>query len=174
MGEAAALRPPRPHQSHLTYAWLNVNRTPDSNFMHTHQVDLWSAVYYVCEGEPNAPGFAHPTCGNMIFRCGARPLEEGGPRLGPTGALIATDDLPCMQALTTTPRADWCAAKLSSASLDGRGWPLPCMHALTTTLSSASLDGRGWPLPCMQALTTTLSSASLDGRGWPRMASDGL
>ena len=144
-GEAAALRPPRPHQSHLSYAWLNVNRTPDSNFMHTHQVDLWSAVYYVCEGEPNAPGFAHPTCGNMIFRCGARPLEEGGPRLGPTGALIATDDLPCMQALTTTPRADWCAAKLSSASLDGRGWPLPCMHALTTTLSSASLDGRGWP-----------------------------
>ena len=42
-------------------------------------------MYYVCEGEPNAPGHAHPTCGHMIFRCGARPHEEGGPRLGPTG-----------------------------------------------------------------------------------------
>jgi len=66
-------------------AWLNVNRTPDSNFMHTHQVDLWSAVYYVSEGEPNAPGSAHPTCGHMIFRGGPRPVEEGGPRLGNDG-----------------------------------------------------------------------------------------
>ena len=71
---------------HVSYAWLNVNRSADSNFMHTHQVDLWSAVYYVNEGEPNAPGSAHPTCGHMLFRCGARPAAEGGARLGPDAA----------------------------------------------------------------------------------------
>ena len=43
------------------------------------QVDLWSAVYYVNEGEPNAPGFGFEQSGHMIFRAGPRPTAEGGP-----------------------------------------------------------------------------------------------
>ena len=70
---------------HASYAWLNVNRTKDSNFMHTHQVDLWSAVYYINEGEPNAPGFGNETSGHMIFRAGPRPQAEGGPALSESG-----------------------------------------------------------------------------------------
>ena len=45
--EAAGLRPSG-GERHASYAWLNVNRTADSNFMHTHQVDLWSAGMSSC------------------------------------------------------------------------------------------------------------------------------
>ena len=80
-GEVAAHAPP-PGALHACYAWLNVNRSADSNFMHTHQVDLWSAVYYVSEGEPNAPGFPSPHGGHMVFRAGPRAEPEGGPTPG--------------------------------------------------------------------------------------------
>ena len=48
--------------------------------LHCHslsQVDLWSAVYYVNEGEPNAPGFGFEQSGHMIFRAGPPTAEEG-------------------------------------------------------------------------------------------------
>ena len=32
-------------------AWFNVNRSSDLNFMHTHDLERWSAVYFVAEGE---------------------------------------------------------------------------------------------------------------------------
>ena len=96
-GEAAAHRPPAGGR-HASYGWLNVNRSADSNFMHTHQVDLWSAVFYVCEGEPNAPGFPSPCGGHMIFRGGARPEGEGGPAL-------AADGAPCRTYLAVPPSA---------------------------------------------------------------------
>ena len=95
-GEAAARQPP-PGGRHASYGWLNVNRSADSNFMHTHQVDLWSAVFYVCEGEPNAPGFPSPCGGHMVFRGGARPAGEGGPAL-------AADGAPCRTYLAVPPQ----------------------------------------------------------------------
>ena len=59
---------------HASYAWLNVNRLSDWNTVHQHHVEHWSAVYFVSDGEPNAPGFACPESGHMIFRCGPKPL----------------------------------------------------------------------------------------------------
>ena len=93
-GEAAPHRPAA-GEPHASYAWLNVNRSADSNFMHTHQVDLWSAVYYLNDGEPNAPGFASPTSGHMVFRAGSRPVEEGGPR--------SVGDTPCRSYFAVPP-----------------------------------------------------------------------
>ena len=95
-GEVAAHRPP-PGSLHACYAWLNVNRSADSNFMHTHQVDLWSAVFYVSEGEPNAPGFPSPNGGHMVFRAGPRDKAEGGP------ALAAADGAPCRSYMQVPP-----------------------------------------------------------------------
>ena len=74
-GEVAAHRPP-PGSLHACYAWLNVNRSADSNFMHTHQVDLWSAVFYVSEGEPNAPRSAQCPDSNLPRCCAAMPARE--------------------------------------------------------------------------------------------------
>jgi hypothetical protein len=55
---------------HPAYAWLNVNRTGDSNYLHQHDVTKWSAVYYVHGGEPNPEGFPCPNGGKMVFRTG--------------------------------------------------------------------------------------------------------
>ena len=38
-----------------------------------NQVDLWSAVFYVSEGEPNAPGFPSPLGGHMVLRALTNP-----------------------------------------------------------------------------------------------------
>jgi hypothetical protein len=92
---------------HAAYAWLNVNRTRDSNFMHTHQVDLWSAVYYVNEGEPNAPGFAHEASGHMIFRAGPRPDGEGGPSKGLTAGPEESEPCRSYFAVPPSPGTLW-------------------------------------------------------------------
>lgn len=68
-GDEACLKP-EPGELHQAYAWFNVNRTRDSNTIHQHDIDRWSAVYFVSDGEPNAPGFSSPDSGQMIFRCG--------------------------------------------------------------------------------------------------------
>ena len=79
--------------------------------MHQHDVERWSAVYFVSEGEPNAPGspwdptppsppngtphhtwqvsegepnapgFPNPDGGHMLFRCGPKP--RSAPTLEP-------------------------------------------------------------------------------------------
>jgi len=79
-GDEACLRP-APGELHEAYAWLNVNRGTDSNAVHQHDVERWSAVYFVSDGEPNAPGFPCPESGHMIFRCGPKnpPNQLPGP-----------------------------------------------------------------------------------------------
>lgn len=71
-GDEACLNAP-PNERHETYAWLNVNRPSDFNAVHQHDVERWSAVYFVSEGELNAPGFPCPESGHMLFRCGPKP-----------------------------------------------------------------------------------------------------
>lgn len=61
-----------PAQLHQAVAWCNVNYHEDSNSIHTHDQKRWSAVYFVSEGEPNAPGFPSPLGGQLVFRCGPR------------------------------------------------------------------------------------------------------
>jgi hypothetical protein len=79
-GDEACLRPAL-GELHEAYAWLNVNRGTNSNAVHQHDVERWSAVYFVCDGEPNAPGFACPESGHMIFRCGPKnpPAQSPSP-----------------------------------------------------------------------------------------------
>ena len=79
-GDEAFLRPEL-GELHTAYAWLNVNRGTDSNAVHQHDVERWSAVYFVSDGEPNAPGFPCPESGHMIFRCGPKtaPAHPRGP-----------------------------------------------------------------------------------------------
>jgi len=72
-GDEACLQPGL-GELHASYAWLNVNRPSDWNAVHQHDVERWSAVYFVSDGEPNAPGFPCPESGHMIFRCGPKPL----------------------------------------------------------------------------------------------------
>ena len=72
-GDEAFLQPGL-GELHASYAWLNVNRPSDWNSVHQHDVERWSAVYFVSDGEPNAPGFPCPESGHMIFRCGPKPL----------------------------------------------------------------------------------------------------
>ena len=72
-GDEACLRPEL-GELHKAYAWLNVNRGTDSNAVHQHDVERWSAVYFVCDGNPNAPSFLCPESGHMIFRCGPKTL----------------------------------------------------------------------------------------------------
>jgi len=79
-GDEACLQPEL-GKLHASYAWLNVNRSSDWNSVHQHDVERWSAVYFVSDGEPNAPGFPCPESGHMIFRCGPKPLPaqlQGG------------------------------------------------------------------------------------------------
>lgn len=79
------------------YAWLNVNRTPHSNFLHTHTFERWSGCYFVQEGEPNAPGFACPTSGHMVFRGGRRRRgheADGGPAEGASHTYFAVPPTP--------------------------------------------------------------------------------
>ena len=40
-----------PGTLHAATAWLNVNRAADYNELHVHPAHLWSAVYYVAEGD---------------------------------------------------------------------------------------------------------------------------
>mmetsp|Transcript_33033 Transcript_33033/g.107994 ORF Transcript_33033/g.107994 Transcript_33033/m.107994 type:complete len:322 (+) Transcript_33033:121-1086(+) len=63
---------PAPGELHEAYAWLNVNRGANWNAVHQHDVERWSAVYFVSDGEPNAPGFPCPESGHMLFRCGPK------------------------------------------------------------------------------------------------------
>jgi hypothetical protein len=63
---------PAPGQLHPAVAWCNVNSDEDSNSIHVHDQKRWSAVYFVKEGEPNAPGFPNPLGGQLIFRCGQK------------------------------------------------------------------------------------------------------
>lgn len=79
-GDEACLRPEL-GELHKAYAWLNVNRGTNSNAVHQHDVERWSAVYFVSDGEPNAPGFPCPESGHMIFRCGPKtlPAHAQGP-----------------------------------------------------------------------------------------------
>jgi len=60
------------HELHEAVAWCNVNSDEDSNSIHVHDRKRWSAVYFVSEGEPNAPGFPNPLGGHLVFRCGPR------------------------------------------------------------------------------------------------------
>jgi len=71
-GDEACLHPGF-GELHPSYAWLNVNRPSDWNTVHQHDVERWSAVYFVSDGEPNAPGFPCPESGHMLFRCGPKP-----------------------------------------------------------------------------------------------------
>ena len=61
-----------PAQLHQAVAWCNVNFHEDSNLIHMHDQKRWSAVYFVSEGEPNAPGFPSPLGGHLVFRCGPK------------------------------------------------------------------------------------------------------
>jgi len=66
------------HQVHLWSALPNPNPNPNPNpHPNPHpspdQVDLWSAVFYVSEGEPNAPGFPSPHGGHMVVRAATNP-----------------------------------------------------------------------------------------------------
>ena len=71
---------------HAAYAWLNVNRSGHSNYLHQHDVHRWSAVYYVHAGEPNAPGFPCPHGGKMVFRAGPHPDQRSAADAGEDGA----------------------------------------------------------------------------------------
>jgi len=80
-GDEACLMP-APGGLHEAYAWFNVNRGSSSNVIHQHDVERWSAVYFVSDGEPNAPGFTCPESGHMLFRC--------GPKKGPCDPIDGT------------------------------------------------------------------------------------
>ena len=60
---------------HEACAWLNVNRATDSNLVHVHHPQRWSAVYFVQSG-----GVAEvaPPAGHLVFRGGHR--SAGGRR----------------------------------------------------------------------------------------------
>lgn len=47
--------PPRAGEHHGAVAWANVNRGKQFNTMHIHNIGLWSAVYFVADGQGGAP-----------------------------------------------------------------------------------------------------------------------
>lgn len=62
-------------EPHSAYAWLNVNRPTDSNLMHVHDPERYSAVYFVAAGGSVSHGSAQPAllqslAGRLIFRGG--------------------------------------------------------------------------------------------------------
>ena len=59
-------RRPRAGELHSAYAWLNVNRSSDLNFMHVHDPLRWSAVYFVDEGA----SVDESNGGRLLFRGG--------------------------------------------------------------------------------------------------------
>ena len=66
-------RPPLtcPLLPHRACAWLNVNKAADSNLMHVHHPDRFSAVYFVSHGGALLEGRRRPE-GHLCFRGGAR------------------------------------------------------------------------------------------------------
>ena len=54
---------------HPACAWLNVNRKSDSNTVHIHHPQRWSAVYFVASG-PGASSPPPPPAGHLILRGG--------------------------------------------------------------------------------------------------------
>jgi len=58
------------------YAWVNVNRPADLNFLHVHDAGKWSGVYFVSRGAPPAAE-APPTAGHLVFRGGMQKEREG-------------------------------------------------------------------------------------------------
>jgi len=74
-GDDACLMP-APGGLHGAYAWFNVNRGTNSNAVHQHDIDRWSAVYFVSDCEPNAPGSPCPESSHMLFRCGPKAMPS--------------------------------------------------------------------------------------------------
>ena len=113
---------PAPGELHEAYAWLNVNRGANWNAVHQHDVERWSAVYFVSDGEPNAPGFPCPESGHMIFRCGPKkvPVQPPGP-------------IDLAQLLSTSPFSH---SYMSVAPLPGSLWIFPgsVPHAVMQTV----------------------------------------
>ena len=62
-------------QLHPAYAWLNVNRGHDFNFLHVHEPTKWSGVYFVARGQVcDTPAACDSSesddDGHLIFRSG--------------------------------------------------------------------------------------------------------
>lgn len=117
----ACLRPAL-GELHKAYAWVNVNRGADKNAVHQHDVDRWSAVYFVSDGEPNAPGFPWPESGHMIFRCGPKQ-----PPVQPQGS-VDLEQLPTL--------CPFSHSYMSVAPLPGSLWIFPgsVPHAVMQTV----------------------------------------
>mmetsp|Transcript_16670 Transcript_16670/g.33602 ORF Transcript_16670/g.33602 Transcript_16670/m.33602 type:complete len:334 (-) Transcript_16670:631-1632(-) len=87
---------PAPGELHPAYAWLNVNRATNLNFLHIHDPTKWSAVYFVASGA--APAEDRSADGHLLFRCGTprRSGHGGSGRVrtgdGPGGAGVGGGD----------------------------------------------------------------------------------
>jgi len=133
-GEEACLYPEM-GELHKAYAWLNVNRGTDSNAVHQHDGERWSAVYFVSDGKPNAPGFLCPESGHMIFRCGPKTLPAQPPAPIDLGQLPTqtSSRVDLSQLPTLCPSSH---SYMSVAPLPGSLWIFPgsVPHAVMQTL----------------------------------------
>lgn len=147
-GDDACLMP-APGGLHGAYAWFNVNRGTNSNAVHQHDIDRWSAVYFVSDCEPNAPGSPCPESSHMLFRCGPKAMPS--PFDG-TASLS-----PCSHSY------------MSVAPLPGSLWIFPgsIPHAVVRRAACAYTPGRaltppsapGKPGPAHAAVSSKLSGA---------------
>ena len=134
-GDEACLRPEL-GELHKAYAWLNVNRGTDSNAVHQHDVEHWSAVYFVSDGKPIAPGFLCPAeSGHMIFRCGPKTLPAQPPASMDLAQLpTQPSGLVDLSQLTTL--CSFSHSYMSVAPLPGSLWIFPgsVPHAVMQTV----------------------------------------
>ena len=66
----------RPGSLYMIDAWVNVNRPEHHNVLHTHHAERWSAVYFVCQGEPREQD--DDCSGQLILRGGPAKMRRSG------------------------------------------------------------------------------------------------
>jgi hypothetical protein len=89
---------PNVGELHPAYAWVNVNRSRDYNFMHVHETGRWSAVFFVSAGDTDPQSLQQPpggemTNGHLIFR-GGRKRSRGGEASGFSHTYMAVAPVP--------------------------------------------------------------------------------
>ena len=123
---------------HPAYAWLNVNRGADLNYLHVHDPVLWSAVYFVDGGEVPSMKKEPPTDGNLVFR--------GGANMGAsTGSAISDHASHTYMAVPPTPGMLWV-------------FPGSIPHAVTRGVPSPPHRGEPSLASAVRSLTQTHSS----------------
>lgn len=85
-------------------AWANVNRPRDLNFLHLHEPNAWSGVYFVRSGPP-PPSGAPATAGHLVFRCGRARRPSDGDESGGSSEDAASHSY---MAVPPAPGTLWC------------------------------------------------------------------